>query len=577
MEQRRTRSSIGLISLAAVLLAVACAPSPSRSGEQEGRTAGTGAPSRTNRVTIANGIDPRALATKFDAAGVFSRDHLYIPNSPLVVLDAVQGASRPLLAAELPSQERGTWTVNPDGAMATTWKIRPNAVWHDGQPVRAADFAFAFGVYMDDALEISNREPERLVSRVEPVDEKTFVIHWKQVYPWANRLGLGELEALPAHLLRTPYEEGDKVAFTNLPFWSGPAYVGTGPYRLVEWEKGVHMIYRAFDQYFMGRPKIDEVIVRIIADINTVVANVLSGAIDVTVSVILNQQARLAVKEQWDRTADGQVGSNPTYFRIIQFQQEPGRALPALLDPRMRRAIAHAIDRPAIAEAVSAGTSPATEVMITPNDPLYPRVDQAIAKYAYDSRRALALLEEAGWTRRGEGLTNARGEALTLDITTPQVAENESEMSLAAADLSKLGMEITQTPIPQARSRDREYRASFRGLAITATSIDVPQALKDYTSEECPNPARGWAGSNRGCWRNPEFDRLFAIVNSTLNEGERTDAIVQMFKTHTEDVGLLGMSYHMDNIAVRKGLVGPGPRWPAQAGHTWNVFEWRWE
>ena len=58
-----------------------------------------------------------------------------------------QGRPSPWLAAELPSQENGSWVVNSDGTMRTTWKIRPNAKWHDGQPVRPTDFAFAEGGY----------------------------------------------------------------------------------------------------------------------------------------------------------------------------------------------------------------------------------------------------------------------------------------------------------------------------------------------------------------------------------------------------------------------------------------------
>src|SRR5689334_7922481 len=66
----------------------------------------------------------------------------FLMSSPLVLLDE-HGAPSPLLAAEQPSRDNGTWVVNPDGTMTTTWHIRDNAKWHDGQPVTAQDFVFA--------------------------------------------------------------------------------------------------------------------------------------------------------------------------------------------------------------------------------------------------------------------------------------------------------------------------------------------------------------------------------------------------------------------------------------------------
>src|SRR5438067_10284507 len=59
----------------------------------------------------------------------------------LTYLDA-NNATVPALAAELPSLENGTWTVNPDGTMEQTWRLRRNVLWHDGTPFTAADVRF---------------------------------------------------------------------------------------------------------------------------------------------------------------------------------------------------------------------------------------------------------------------------------------------------------------------------------------------------------------------------------------------------------------------------------------------------
>lgn len=565
-----------LATIVSLIAATGCAAPPAGRPASPG---GAGQPSASapTRVTVATGSDANNLASKLDVTGgVFASDFRFMSNSPLVVVDP-SGQAHPLLAAEIPSRDRGTWTVNSDGTMATTWKIRPNALWHDQQPVTSADFAFALAVYMDEAVATSNREPERLIDRIEPLDPKTFVVHWKQVYPFADRLRQAQLEPLPEHILGRIYQ-GDKEAFQNASFWSTTGYVGEGPYRLAEWDKGVQLTYRAFDQFFMGRPKIDEVVFRIIADMNTVVSNLLSGTVDTSVAVALNHQAGATVKQQWERSGEGQAASSATYFRNMQVQHDPGRTRQqALLDRRVRQALVHGIDRAAIAEIVTAAASPAANAIVPPGDPLYERVQRSIATYPFDRGRALALLQESGWTRSGDALTNARGQPLSLEIWTTQVSDNETEMSLVASDYAALGIQVAQNVIPIARNRDREYRASFPGLTITATSIDIPDAMVDFTYDRCPRPENRFAGSNRGCWTHPDFERFFDVATTTLNVAEREEMVVQALRVLTEDVGVIPMSYNMEIIPVRKGLVGPAPRWPAQPGNTWNVYEWRWE
>jgi hypothetical protein len=70
---------------------------------------------------------------------------------------------------------------------------------------------------------------------------------------------------------------------------------------------------------------------------------------------------------------------------------------------------------------------------------------------------------------------------------------------------------------------------------------------------------------------------LYVAASTSLDPQERGDAVVQALRILTEEVGLFGLSYVNENIAVRKGLLGPGPRWPGQIGTTWNIHEWRWE
>jgi peptide/nickel transport system substrate-binding protein len=496
-------------------------------------------------------------------------------NAPLTIRDP-RGVAQPRLAADLPSRENGSWTVEPDGTMRTTWKIRPNAVWHDGQPVTARDFEFAFRVALDDRIPIDNRRPEQFMDRIEALDDKTFVIHWKQVYPWANELGGSQLEPLPHHIMGSVYESSSAEAFMADPFWSSSDYIGVGPYRLVRWDAGTQLVFQAFDQYVLGRPKINEVTFRLIPDPNTVVANLLAGETQVAVNIALGQQAGATVRDQWKTSGEGTVLAVPTRFRFVDIQMKPGDlGQPALLDARVRRALTHGLDRESLAEIATAGMADVTEVFLAPTDQLYESANRAVARYPYDVNRALALLQEAGWTKQGDALVNASGQPFGLDIFSSEGPDNETEQAIIAADYRKLGMQVTETVYPRSRARDREFRSKFPGLNPTALTIEVPETLVFGLSDTCPRPPR-YAGSNRGCWTNPEFDRLYQVASTSLDRAERGNAIVQALKIVTEDAGKIPLSYRADALAFRKGLVGPGARWPGQ-GDVWNIHEWRWE
>jgi peptide/nickel transport system substrate-binding protein len=577
----RTASRLRALWLVFVVIVVACAApigQPMAAGPGDDRRTAAAEPSGPSRLVVATGADISNLATKLDTlTGSFIYDPRYMVNTPLVALDG-QNKAHALLAAELPARDRGTWVVNPDGTMATTWQIRANALWHDGRAVTSRDFIFALQVYLDPDLEIAGRDLELLIDRIESIDEQSFIIHWKQLHLRADRLLKGELEPLPEHLARQLYEDGDKAGFSTAPLWTSAAYVGTGPYRIAEWEKGAQVVYRAFDRYVLGRPKIDEVIFRVVSDPNTAVAHVLGGAIDFTSAIVLNTEAGAAVKQEWDRTGGGRVLFVPAVLRSARIQHHPARTgQPALLDVRVRRALVHGIDRETLADVISGGTSPVADTIVTPSDPLYPRVQGVIAKYRYDPSRSLALLQEAGWTRRADTLVNAGGEAFTLEVKGSIAGNIPIEVGIIASDLRKLGMRASENLVRQ-NSEDREQTVHFPGInAITSSNMEIPTGLRAYAADQCPTADRRWVGDNTGCWINPEFERLYRIATTTLDEGERTQAVLAALKVLTEEVGLIALSYNVERVAVRKGLVGPGPRSVIQRGYTWNIHEWRWE
>jgi ABC-type transport system substrate-binding protein len=100
-----------------------------------------------------------------------------IGHAYLAVAMESDGDFRPQLAFELPSVEKGTWRINPDGTMDTTWKLRPNIKWHDGTPFSAEDLVFGSALFRDTDFPVPPPERLKLVSGTSAPDPQTFVVH----------------------------------------------------------------------------------------------------------------------------------------------------------------------------------------------------------------------------------------------------------------------------------------------------------------------------------------------------------------------------------------------------------------
>lgn len=165
-------------------------------------------------------------------------------NAGLTLIDPRDGV-HPYMVEALPQLNTDTWRVASDGSMETVWRLRPGLLWHDGTPITAEDFAFAYRVYANSSLGIFGPAPQSLMTEVVGTDPRTLVIRWSITYPDADRLTDGSFGALPRHVLEPAFtaferDPAARDAFLALPYWT-TKYVGSGPYRLTSWERGVQL------------------------------------------------------------------------------------------------------------------------------------------------------------------------------------------------------------------------------------------------------------------------------------------------------------------------------------------------
>jgi peptide/nickel transport system substrate-binding protein len=560
--------SLFLITVA-VLTVAGCAPGPITNQTP-------GSPSAPGEASKPRGIlkvgwfrEPETLSPKF-LGGSGNGEYQWTFTSTLTFRD-LSGVPQPLLAREIPTQANGDWKVNPDGTMITTYRLRPNAQWHDGTQVTAGDYVFAFTVYKDKDLPITNPHPETLMDRVEAPDDLTISVFWNEPFAAANVLGIEQLVPLPRHILAEKYRT-NHANFTIGEEWT-TAYVGTGPFKVERWTPGVGITAKAHTGWALGAPKIETIDIRFIADQNAQVVAILSGDVDMINSPGIRAEEAAVAREQWGTNGPGYVKTWATRTSYVEFQyREIPKWQRAVTDPRIRKALLHATDRDGMADTVNFGFEPAAHAFISKTDALYPEVDRAIMKYPLDPARASALFAEAGWRRASEGglLMNAAGE--TLDIDLAATASQERHAFIASDNWKSAGVNSQPSIIPAARARDGELRSSFTSASLNGRTIGPNNFV--WTSSELPGPENRWAGSNRGSFVDAETDRLQRIRLTAINQKESGEATVALLKRTSEIVGVAPLIYSVEAIIARNRLKGPVGNYVSQEGITWNIHEW---
>src|SRR5439155_20064307 len=139
---------------------------------------------------------------------------------------------------------------------------------------------------------------------------RTFVVYFKAPNPLGATLGPHAFWPLPRHILEAPYERyiASKNAdeLINLSYWTSH-YVHSGPFRLTRFDPGEGMEFEAYDRYFLGRPKIDVLRVRVITDQNALLSSVIAGAVQMTAPTALLADFAAELERRWQVSGEGRV------------------------------------------------------------------------------------------------------------------------------------------------------------------------------------------------------------------------------------------------------------------------------
>lgn len=564
--------------LSLIVLCTACGgPAREASGT---RAAGDSPPSATpKRLTIGILEEPKGWLPWTAGTTTAGGGHqpAWLLTRSLTIADD-KGRVQPVLAETLPTLDRGDWRLNPDGTMEQTWKIRPNARWHDGHALTADDFVFGWEMETHPDLPSGNSLARANISLAAAPETRTLVLHFKGTSPIA-RIGL--FDPRPRHILGDVLASGDADQFMNHQFWNS-AYVGAGPYRLANWQPGAFLEFSAFADYVEGKPKIDTIVVKFLGDANTLLANVVSGGVEVSLPDGLSVETTAELRRGW--AAPG-TGNNAVLFvdgRMyrMEFQYRPEYAKPAAArDPRVRRAFYHTIDKDGVNAVEVAALGRLADSWIPPDDGRRPRFRDVIPEWRHDVALAQRILEDSGWRKGEDGVLahSGTGERMETEIRVTAGQGHVQAMAVMADGWRQVGAVTSEVAIPAALVNNLEYRSTFPFTGLTGHTATLLWEASHFRCSGASRAETRWFGNRNGtcvAGADPLIDRL----QVTIDEDQRTELQVQIMRLVLfEDYAQLPLWWQVTPIVFAGGIKGPGEMTAgpySEPRNLWNVHLW---
>ncbi|MEB3329010.1 MAG: peptide ABC transporter substrate-binding protein [Candidatus Sericytochromatia bacterium] len=466
----------------------------------------------------------------------------------------------PVLAMEIPTVENGGVVVQGD-RMVVTWQLREGVTWHDGQPFTADDVKFTWEVIMHPKTRVTSRDGFDKIDRIEILGPHRIRLHFKQIYAPHDLLFSGGGAILPRHVLERYLQDPNGDSINQAPFNRAP--IGTGPFKFKEWVSGDHIAMVANERYWRGRPKLDALRMRIVPDENAAFTLLKSGELDLYQSASINQYEALRKLAH--------VRLEPTAsltWEHLDFNL--GR--PVFQDLRVRRAIAHAINKRQISEKIYQGLYAVAHSDLAPLSWAYNKGVEE--RYPFDPARARALLDEAGWRPGLDGIRVKDGKRFVIKISTTAGRKTRELTELVLKYyLKKVGIELLIDNHPGPILFGGHPSGILKGfkfdLGMSAWSAGPdPDNFALWHSSQIPP-----AGQNHVQFRNKEMDALLEQGTRSIRRADRARIYARTAEILADELPMIPLLYWSQLDPVSKRLRHFKPN-PSSAGNLWNVHEW---
>lgn len=423
-----------------------------------------------------------------------------------------------------------SWSTSDDG-LEYTFNLKSGVQWHDGEPFTANDVKFTFDQIKDVKSGSRLGSDFAAVAGVDVVDSLT--VRFRLKAPFAPFLALLGYNAgiIPAHKFR------DRK-LTDATDFSRSAPVGTGPFRVIQAAAGSAIVLERNPHYHGATPSLDQVIFRIVPDVNAQVAQLLAGELD----IVPIEPANVPSVE---RAAGATVVRNPIAQHVyVGFNQ----SRTVFRSPLVRQALDLAVDRQAIIDGVLKGAAdlPRGTIPIV----LAGFYDASLPAPRFLPDSARAMLTRAGWRADAQGmLHDASGKPFAFTLLVDKGNPTREQSALAVQqDLRRVGIDASIETLEFATLvRDRVLPGDYDAVLIWWTTPPDPDQYAFYATGQDNNHVR---------YTNARVDSLLAAGRATLDSTHRRELYNAFQREELTDPPVLVLFYPKELLAVSTRVRG---------------------
>lgn len=461
-----------------------------------------------------------------------------------------------------PSNAGRTWT----------YTIRDGVEWSDGRPLTAEDARWTFHTMMtDDAAGTANGSYVTNFEKVSAPDPRTLVVELKEPQATMNSM---DLPIVPKHIWK---DVGNLGKFNNDADFP---VVGSGPYVLTDFKTDSYVTFERNENFWRGAPKFDEVTFKYYKETDAAVAALRKGEVSFVPDLTPAHAASLADHPDI-KVNDGQgrrfwaIAVNPG-ARDIEGRTF-GDGHPALLDPKVRRALFHAVDRDVIVNKVLQGHGVVGAGYIPPRFADYHWKPSADQEVGYDPQEAARLLDEAGYELKDGKRVGKDGRPLDFRMLCHATDPKDKAAGKYLEEWwGALGIGLDLQCLDNVGDPwvAGEYDLAFDGWSVNP---DPDFVLAIHTCAALPE-SEDVVGQTDNFICDKEFDRLYAEQLATYDDpAERAETVKEM-QSVLYDTGYMNVLAYPNSVeAYRTDHIKSITAMPAGNGNIWGQDgSWSW-